>query len=115
MRNAPDAPGAAPGKPVRDATPLLSVRDLHTEFALDEGTVKAVNGVSFDVHPGQVVGIVGESGCGKSATIKSILRIIEAPGRIRSGQILFRKRDGTQLDLATLDKRGKLIRQIRGG
>jgi oligopeptide/dipeptide ABC transporter ATP-binding protein len=95
--------------------PLLSVQDLHTEFELDEGTVKAVNGVSFDVLPGQIVGIVGESGCGKSATIKSILRIVEAPGRIRSGRILFRQRDGTRQDLVTLDQRGKQIRHIRGG
>ena len=60
--------------------PLLSVRNLKTYFKLDEGEVKAVDGASFDVYPGQVVGIVGESGCGKSVTIKSVLRIIEKPG-----------------------------------
>ena len=63
-------------------TPLLSVRNLKTYFYLDEGTVKAVDGISFDVYPGQVVGIVGESGCGKSVTIKSVLRIVEKPGQI---------------------------------
>ena len=63
-------------------TPLLRVRDLHTVFELDEGTVHAVDGVSFEVYPGQVVGIVGESGCGKSATVKSILRLIQAPGHM---------------------------------
>src|SRR5690606_11822516 len=51
--------------------PLLSVRDLRTFYVMEEGTTKAVDGVSFDVQPGQVVGIVGESGCGKSVTVKS--------------------------------------------
>ena len=69
--------------------PLLEVRDLQTVFELDEGTVKAVDGVSFDVYPGRVLGIVGESGCGKSVTIKSVLRLIEAPGRIANGSIRF--------------------------
>ena len=55
--------------------PLLEVRDLQTVFELDEGIVKAVDGVSFNVYPGRVLGIVGESGCGKSVTIKSVLRL----------------------------------------
>jgi peptide/nickel transport system ATP-binding protein len=67
--------------------PLLSVRNLKTYFFLDEGIVKAVDGVSFDVYPGQVVGIVGESGCGKSVAIKSVLRIVPPPGRTAGGQI----------------------------
>jgi peptide/nickel transport system ATP-binding protein len=105
-------------------TPLLSVRNLKTYFELDEGTVKAVDGVSFDVYPGQVVGIVGESGCGKSVTIKSILRIIEKPGQIVEGEILFAsqtqngdKEDGRadRVDLVTLKATGKEMRSIRGG
>ena len=60
--------------------PLLSVRDLKTYFMADEGMVKAVDGVSFDVYPGQTLGIVGESGCGKSVTAHSILRVVEEPG-----------------------------------
>ena len=72
--------------------PLLEVRDLQTVFELDEGTVKAVDGVSFDVYPGRVLGIVGESGCGKSVTIKSVLRLIEEPGRIANGTIRFRSK-----------------------
>ena len=60
--------------------PLLQVHDLRVAFRLDEGTVRAVDGVSFDVYPGQVVGIVGESGCGKSVTMKAILQLIEPPG-----------------------------------
>lgn len=102
--------------------PLLSVRNLKTYFELDEGTVKAVDGVSFDVFPGQVVGIVGESGCGKSVTIKSVLRIVEKPGRIVEGEILFRnpKSNGATsgeplLNLAQLNERGKQMRSIRGG
>jgi peptide/nickel transport system ATP-binding protein/oligopeptide transport system ATP-binding protein len=73
--------------------PVLSVRDLQTHFFLDEGVVKAVDGVSFDVHPGQTVGIVGESGCGKSVTALSILRLVPSPpGRIVGGEILYRGR-----------------------
>ena len=96
-------------------TPLLSVRNLRTVFNLDEGTVKAVDGVSFDVQPGRVLGIVGESGCGKSATIKSILRLIEPPGEVASGEIWFQSRQaGAPLDLAQLNARGSQMRAIRG-
>ena len=96
--------------------PLLSVRDLKTYFVMDEGTAKAVDGVSFDVQPGQVVGIVGESGCGKSVTIKSVLRIVQRPGQIVGGEILFRRgRNGSEVvDLAALDPYGREMRAIRG-
>ncbi|MDH7487344.1 MAG: ABC transporter ATP-binding protein [Anaerolineae bacterium] len=104
--------------------PILSVRDLKTYFFLDEGTVKAVDGVSFDVYPGQVVGIVGESGCGKSVTVRSVLRIVEKPGRIVAGEIFFRPRKGNgrllegsqdgYVDLARLDAQGREMRAIRG-
>ena len=95
-------------------TPLLSVRGLQTQFLADEGTVKAVDGVSFDVYPGQTLGIVGESGCGKSVTAHSILRIVEEPGRIVGGQILLR-RDGGELDLVALSANGRVMRSIRTG
>ncbi|MDP6731083.1 MAG: ATP-binding cassette domain-containing protein, partial [SAR324 cluster bacterium] len=72
-----------------ETEPLLSIRNLRTIFDLDEGSVKAVDGVSFDVFPQRVLGIVGESGCGKSVTIKSILRLIEPPGKISEGEIWF--------------------------
>src|SRR5215813_6146038 len=117
----PPTPSAAEsGGPVE---PLLSVRDLRVVFELDEGTVRAVDGVSFDVHPGQVVGIVGESGCGKSVTMKAVLQIVEPPGRIVGGRILFRQRpapgaagDGTDgvVDLTRLAPRGAAMRAIRG-
>ncbi len=100
-------------------TPLLSVRNLKTYFELDEGTVKAVDGVNFDVYSGQVVGIVGESGCGKSVTIKSVLRIVEKPGKIVAGEILYQRQKGDQagklVDLAKFKATGKAIRAIRGG
>ena len=63
----------------RMAEPILSVRDLHTHFLQDEGVVRAVDGTSFDLYPGRTLGIVGESGCGKSVTARSILRIVERP------------------------------------
>jgi oligopeptide/dipeptide ABC transporter ATP-binding protein len=111
---------------MRDTTrPLLSVRDLKTYFMMDEGVVKAVDGVSFDVYPGQVFGIVGESGCGKTVTMKSVLRIVENPGKIVNGQMLLRRGGRAEsggedsggedsVDLARLDPKGKEMRSIRG-
>lgn len=92
---------------------LLSVRDLKTYFMMDEGVVKAVDGVSFDVHAGKVFGIVGESGCGKTVTMKAVLRVVEPPGRIVGGSILLRRGDEL-IDLAGLAANGKQMRSIRG-
>ena len=75
------------------ASPLLTVRDLKTYFFQDDGLVKAVDGASFNVFSGKTLGIVGESGCGKSVTARSIMRIVDRPGRIVGGEILLR-RDG---------------------
>jgi peptide/nickel transport system ATP-binding protein len=97
-----------------DQTPILSVRDLQTYFFPDEGTVKAVDGASFDLYPGKTLGIVGESGCGKSVTARSILRIVERPGRIVGGSILLR-REGTEVDLTRLHPESAEMRHIRGG
>jgi ABC-type dipeptide/oligopeptide/nickel transport system ATPase component len=96
-------------------TPILQVRDLNTHFFADEGTIRAVDGVSFDLAPGRTLGIVGESGCGKSVTARSILRIVERPGRIVSGSILLQRADGTTVDLTTLPTDGADMRAIRGG
>ena len=98
-----------------DTKPLLSVRNLKTSFFQDEGTTKAVDGASFDVLPGKTLGIVGESGCGKSVTAQSILRIVDAPGRIVEGEILLTRKDGTETDLVKLKADGREIRSIRGG
>src|SRR5207245_440247 len=76
----PSAPGLDPPRPLR------SVRDLRARFFSDEGVVKAVDGISFAVLPGQVFGVVGESGCGKPAALRAILRIVEPTGRIVSGE-----------------------------
>jgi peptide/nickel transport system ATP-binding protein len=100
-------------------TPLVSVRNLKTHFFTSEGVVKAVDGVSFDVYPGKTLGIVGESGCGKTVTALSVLRIVERPGRIVEGEILLRQAttDGRErlIDLAQLDEKGKEMHAIRGG
>src|SRR5215470_18838884 len=90
--------------------PLLFVRDLRTSFFQDEGTTKAVDGASFDVLPGKTLGIVGESGCGKSVTAQSILRIVDHPGRIVDGEIILRRSDGSEVDLVKLKAGGREIR-----
>jgi len=87
--------------------PLLSVRNLKTYFSQDEGTVKAVDGATFDVYTGKTLGIVGESGFGKSVTAQSILRIVE-------GEIILRRADGTELDVTRLHPNSKQMRSIRG-
>jgi oligopeptide/dipeptide ABC transporter ATP-binding protein len=97
------------------AEPILSVRDLHTHFFPNEGVVRAVDGTSFDLFPGRTLGIVGESGCGKSVTARSILRIVERPGRIVSGEIILRRADGRTVDLVKLPSDGAEMRAIRGG
>jgi ABC-type glutathione transport system ATPase component len=97
------------------AEPILSVRDLHTHFFQDEGVVRAVDGTSFDLFAGRTLGIVGESGCGKSVTARSILRIVERPGRIVSGEILLRRADGRSVDLVKLASDSADMRAIRGG
>jgi peptide/nickel transport system ATP-binding protein len=116
----PAVTDGAASSPPRSST-LLSVRNLKTYFVQDEGTVKAVDGVSFDLEAGRTLGIVGESGCGKSITARSILRIVDRPGRIVEGEIHFRRRATTgggmadePVDLATLAPNGAEMRAIRG-
>jgi len=97
------------------AKPLLSVRNLKTCFFQDEGTTQAVDGASFDVFQGKTLGIVGESGCGKSVTAQSILRIVDRPGRIVEGEIILSRADGSEVDVVKLKANGREIRAIRGG
>ncbi len=95
---------------------ILSVKDLKTHFFTREGVVRAVDGVGFDLAPGQVLGIVGESGCGKSVTALSILGIVDHPGRIVEGRVMLRPAQGNPpVDLARLNPKGRRIRSIRGG
>ncbi len=100
---------------------LLDVIDLKTQFFTDDGIVRAVDGVSFQMKRGETLCIVGESGCGKTITARSILQILDYPGRVVDGQIFFhrvRLVDGKEvrqiIDLATLKTRGPEIRDIRG-
>ncbi len=92
---------------------LLEVKNLQTHFELDEGVVKAVNGVDFTVRSGVTLGIVGESGCGKSVTAMSILKIVDKPGRIVDGEVLL-KENGHIVDLVALPENSKEMRYIRG-
>jgi oligopeptide/dipeptide ABC transporter ATP-binding protein len=93
--------------------PLLEVRELHAEFRSDERVVHAVDGVSFDVRRGEVVGIVGESGCGKSATCLSILRLLPVNGRVVSGTLTLGGTDlGGLPEAAMRDVRGRRVAMI---
>jgi len=93
---------------------LLKVRDLQTHFPIRTGTIKAVDGVSFDVQRGKTLCVVGESGSGKSVTARSILQIVDEPGRIMGGSMLLHRADGSSLDLAQLGQRSREIRAVRG-
>ena len=87
--------------------PVLEVKHLSTSFFTDDGEVKAVRDVSFELFEGETLGIVGESGCGKSVTVMSLLGLVQRPGRIVNGEVLFRDKDLTKIDAEEL-------RQIRG-
>jgi oligopeptide/dipeptide ABC transporter ATP-binding protein len=92
---------------------LLQVEDLKTYFFTDDGTVKAVDGVDFYVNRGEVLGLVGESGCGKSVTSFSIMRLVDAPGKVMGGKILFENRNLLELTEEELTKvRGNQISMI---
>ena len=104
--------GASPSTagPAGDRAPaLLSVRDLSISFVTESGVLRAVSGVSFDVPAGRTVALVGESGCGKSATAQAVLRLLpEPPARVDAGEILFEGRD-----LLKVPERA--MREVRGG
>ena len=108
MTRAPAATGPGTGDVV------LEVRNLATHFPVRGGVTRAVDGVSFTVHRGKTLCIVGESGSGKSVTARSILQIVDAPGRIVSGEMILHSPGGSTVDLAKLNPRGKEIRKVRG-
>jgi oligopeptide/dipeptide ABC transporter ATP-binding protein len=94
---------------------IVKVEGLKTYFRTLDGIVRAVDGVSLEIKPGETLGLVGESGCGKSVTAFSILRLLPRTSRIVEGEIYFDRGEGGQLiDLTTVDPNGELIRSIRG-
>src|SRR5688572_12858948 len=103
--------------------PLIEVKDLRVEFDVRDGIVKAVDGLNLTIHRGKTLGVIGESGCGKSMTARAILNMIPKPGKITQGKIIYHRRiqnnGQSQLDdiveLTQLDPDGKVIREIRGG
>ena len=100
---------------------LIRISNLKVTFPLDEGTVQALDGIDLSIKKGKVIGVVGESGCGKSITARSIIRIIPTPGKIDKGQILLRTKVGSPngeehiIDIAQLDEDSEIMRQIRWG
>jgi peptide/nickel transport system ATP-binding protein len=101
--------------------PLLQIKGLKTHFFLDEGIVRAVDGADLTIYPGSTVGVVGESGCGKSVTAFSILQLIQTPGRIVDGQVLWLqqsnhlKKQSQAIDLTKLGPDSREMRAVRGG
>ncbi len=95
------------------AEPLIEVKGLKVHFHTEDGVALAVDGVDFSIAPERTLGVVGESGCGKSVTARAIMGLIEPPGRIEQGEILLHGPDGI-VDIAGLDPRGAEIRDIRG-
>jgi oligopeptide/dipeptide ABC transporter ATP-binding protein len=98
---------APAGVVVSDGEPLLAVEDLRVHFRTERGVVHAVNGITYDIRPGETLGIVGESGCGKSVSSLAIMGLLAANGRVASGRALFAGRD-------LLPMRDKDLRRIRG-
>lgn len=98
--------------------PLIEIKDLRVEFNVREGIVKAVDGFNLTINRGETVGVIGESGCGKSVTARAILNMVPKPGKVK-GEILYHRRTRAGLtdiiDLTKTDPDGEIIRQIRGG
>ena len=95
--------------------PILELRDLKTHFFLERGVVKAVDGVDLSLGRKKTLGVVGESGCGKSVTFRSVMRLIQSPpGKIVAGEILLNRKDGDTVDIVELDPRSRQLRDIRG-
>jgi len=129
-----------PAPTSQSSEPLIEITDLKVQFPMDEGTVHAVDGVSFSIPAGKTLGVVGESGCGKSVTARAIMRIVRPPGKIVEGKIVYHQpitsKNGSKpgaangggtlaqtyqpnaerksIDLTALDGRGDMIRSIRG-
>lgn len=104
------------------AEPLLEIKDIHVEFEVRDGIVHAVDGMSYTVNRGETIGVIGESGCGKSITAKAAMQMLPKPGKVTQGEILYYRRNKYDpskptevVNITQLDPDGELIRQIRGG
>ncbi|MBQ4337381.1 MAG: ABC transporter ATP-binding protein [Lentisphaeria bacterium] len=93
---------------------VLEIKNLRVSFFTDEGETRAVNDVCFEIPRGKFLALVGESGCGKSVTSYSILRLIQHPGKITGGQILLHNEDGSTVDIASLSEKDDKLYEIRG-
>jgi oligopeptide/dipeptide ABC transporter ATP-binding protein len=113
MTIAQSAEAPAPATDSNDV--LLSIQDLRVSFFTHEGEVRAVDGVSLDIRRGRTMAVVGESGCGKSVTSYSILRLIQRPGRILGGSIRYQPKTGNPVDVLSLDEKSDELFDLRGG
>jgi oligopeptide/dipeptide ABC transporter ATP-binding protein len=93
--------------------PLIEIKGLKVYFHTEDGVARAVDGVDFDIESGKTLGVVGESGCGKSVTARAIMGLVDAPGRVESGRILYYRQDEV-IDLVKLKPKGRQMRSIRG-
>jgi oligopeptide/dipeptide ABC transporter ATP-binding protein len=97
---------------------LVQVRDLKIHFFTNEGTVRAVDGATFDIHSGETLCMVGESGCGKSVTARALLQIVHRPGKIVDGDVILHRKkshdETEEINISKLEPKGRVIRSIRG-
>jgi len=99
---------------LKETQPILEIEDLTTCIDLDEGRLVAVDGVSLSISRHRTLGVIGESGCGKSIMAKSILQILPRRGKVLRGRVVLHREDGGPVDLAALPARGKAMRAVRG-
>lgn len=104
------------------AETLLEINDVHVQFEVRAGTVHAVDGLTFSINRGGTLGVIGESGCGKSVTAKAVMQMVPKPGKITQGKVIYHRRDKYDpskpietINITSLDPDGDAIRQIRGG
>ncbi|MDP6505358.1 MAG: ABC transporter ATP-binding protein, partial [Planctomycetota bacterium] len=94
---------------------VLELDNLRVSFHTDEGEIRAVDGVSFSMQRGRIMAVVGESGCGKSVTSYSILRLIQEPGEIKGGRIVFHPKEGDPINITGLQEKSEEMYNLRGG
>ena len=104
------------------AIPLLEINDVHVQFEVRAGIVHAVDGLTFNINRGGTLGVIGESGCGKSVTAKAVMQMVPKPGKITQGKVIYHRKDKYDpskpietIDITSLSPDGDAIRQIRGG